>query len=199
MKAQSITPSTILLATAFKASATTEVPLGHKLVIPGDRPAAVVAFEGEVVAFFVSVAEMLSVPKSLAAIYGILFASPVPLTFSEIEARLDLSKGSVSQGLRALREIGAIKEVSMPADRTELFAPDTEMRQIIAHFLSSRVDDQLKSAKTRFKGFHAALGAFPSGEQKILKQRVKKLETWHGKASALVPLVRTFLKLAPSS
>lgn len=100
------------MATAFKASATTEVPLGHKLVIAGDRPAEVVNFERQVVDFFVSAADLLGVPKSVASIYGIVFASPVPLSFAEIEARLDISKGSVSQGLRVLREVGAIK----PAD-----------------------------------------------------------------------------------
>lgn len=82
---------------------------GWKLVIPGDRPADAVAFEVQMVDFFVSAADLLGVPKSVAAIYGVVFASPGPLSFAEIEARLDISKGSVSQGLRVLREVGAIK------------------------------------------------------------------------------------------
>ena len=77
----------------------------------GERPAAAVEFEGGVVAFFTEAAGLLGVPKSVAAIYGLTFASPEPLTFAQIEERLDLSKGSVSQGLRVLREIGALKVV----------------------------------------------------------------------------------------
>jgi len=62
------------------------------------RPADVVAFEEAVVAFFFDAAEILGVPKSLAAIYGVCFASPEPLSFSEVQERLDISAGSISQG-----------------------------------------------------------------------------------------------------
>lgn len=153
------------------------------------------AFEAGVVDFFMDAAEMLSVPKSVAAIYGILFASPQPLSFAEIEQRLHLSKGSISQGLRALREIGAIKEISTAADRAELFVPDTEMRKLIAHFLETRVDQQLGAAKPRLNSMQEALGAYSKGEQKILKERLQKLQRWHERTRALLPLIRTFLKL----
>lgn len=82
------------------------------LVVPGGRPAENVAFEERVVSFFVEAADLLGVPKSVAAIYGVIFASPVPLSFSDVEARLDISKGSISQGLRVLREVGAIRLAS---------------------------------------------------------------------------------------
>ena len=75
------------------------------------------------VGFFIDAADLLGVPKSVAVRYGIVFASPQPLSFADIEARGTLSKGSVSQGLRVLRQMGAIKEVSVPADRSELLPP----------------------------------------------------------------------------
>ena len=107
-----------------RASAEPVAVSSRALVRPGDRPAAQVAFDESLVDFFVSAADLLGVPKSVAAIYGIVFASPVPLSFAEIEARLDISKGSVSQGLRVLREVGALKEVSTAEDRAERFTPD---------------------------------------------------------------------------
>src|SRR5258708_7892040 len=88
-------------------------PLPSGLVIGGRRSAAVVAFEGAMVDFFVDAAELLGGQKSVAAIYGIVFASPVPLSFADIESRLDISKGSVSQGLRMLREVGALRAMSL--------------------------------------------------------------------------------------
>ena len=72
-------------------------PSSRSLVIAAGRLEATIAFEPNVVDFFVSAAELLSVPKSLTAIYGIVFASPAPLSFADIEARLDLSKDSLSQ------------------------------------------------------------------------------------------------------
>lgn len=72
------------------------------------------AVSSAIVAYFVDAAALLGVPKSVAAIYGTCFASSEPLSFSEIQERLDLSAGSISQGLKLLREMGALKIVDHP-------------------------------------------------------------------------------------
>lgn len=152
------------------------------------------AFDAALVDFFVDAADLLGVPKSVAAIYGIVFASPVPLSFADIEARLDFSKGSVSQGLRVLKEVGALKEVSTAADRAELFTPDLQLRKLVGRFLENRLQKQLAAGSTQL----AALGkAVPgrNGDAKILRERLKHLQNWHDKAKALLPLAKTFLKL----
>lgn len=167
----------------------------RSLVVPGDRSAAVVAFESDVVDFFVSAAELLGVPKSLAAIYGVVFASPAPLSFADIGARLDLSNGSVSQGLRALREVGAVQEVSTENDPAELFIPDLEMRRLIGRYLESRLDPQLKGGRDRLGSLDAQLAKLPPAERKQLAPRLQKLQRWHSRTRALLPLVKTFLKI----
>ncbi|MDB6113223.1 MAG: hypothetical protein JWQ62_168 [Lacunisphaera sp.] len=169
-------------------------PAGAQLVNGGNRPADVVAFENAMVDFFVGAADLLGVPKSVAAIYGIVFASPLPVSFADIEARLDISKGSISQGLRVLRDIGALREVSAASDRAELFTPDLELRKLIQRFLELRLQQQLDAGRGRL----AALGrTVPgrNGEAEILRKRLKHLQSWHDKAHALLPVVRAFLKL----
>jgi DNA-binding transcriptional ArsR family regulator len=199
-------------------------------------------FERAVVAFFTDAAQLLGVPYSVAAIYGVIFASPEPLTFSDISARLDLSKGSISQGLKALRDIGAVRAESeggggagkgqegrgkgqasvlasasssspsapsslrdrafplplaaSPARTATRYAPDTEMRKLIERFLESRVQPQLTSGKDRLAALKQLSAAFPPSDQAILRQRVEKLQAWHDRTRALVPLVHTFLKLS---
>jgi DNA-binding transcriptional regulator GbsR (MarR family) len=174
-------------------SRNTEISSPHPLVIPAGRPAAVVAFESDVVDFFVDAAELLGVPKSLAAIYGIVFASPAPLSFADIEARLDLSKGSISQGLRALREVGAVQEVSKREDPTELFAPDFEMRRLVGRYLSSRIAPHLNSGRTRLSTLEARVSRLPPRDLEFFIPRLKKLQAWHSKARALLPVIKTFL------
>lgn len=161
------------------------------------RPASVVEFEEAVVDFFVDAADLLGVPKSVAVLYGIVFATPRPLSFSDIEERVDLSKGSISQGLRVLREMGAIKEVSAPADRAELFTPDLEMRRLIQSFLEQRLQKQLDAGKSRLGVLKRALPDLEKSEAETLGLRIKQLQSWHEKARALLPIARTFLKLAP--
>ena len=146
-------------------------------------------------AFFLEAAEMLGVPKSVAAIYGICFASPEPLCYSDVRERLDISAGSISQGLRVLLEVGALKVVTKPLDHRECFTPDLEMRKLIAHYLEERVEKQLKSGRGRLEAIAKSVPAGNNGSAKVLKARLKSLQTWHRKARTLLPIARTVLKL----
>jgi len=76
----------------------------------GGHGASAAEFEHECVQFFAEVVQIFGVPKSVGQIYGILYAAPEPLSFSDIVARLEISKGSVSQGLALLRALGAIND-----------------------------------------------------------------------------------------
>ncbi len=173
-------------------------PKARDLLQKQERSASAVGFEEAVVEFFVDAADLLGVPKSVAVLYGIVFASPQPLSFADIEARGTLSKGSISQGLRVLREMGAIKEVSAPADRSELFTPDLEMRRLIQRFLEQRLQKQLDAGKSRLGNLQRALHDLEKSHAETLRSRIKQLQSWHEKARALLPIARTFLKLAPS-
>lgn len=75
------------------------------------------------VGVFSDLVGLLGLPKSLGEIYGFIFASAEPPTFAEIEHKLGLSKGSVSQGLRALRELGAIREAGVANGGPEAGGP----------------------------------------------------------------------------
>jgi DNA-binding transcriptional regulator GbsR (MarR family) len=172
-------------------------PKARDLLQKQERSASVVGFEEAVVDFFVDAADLLGVPKSVAVLYGIVFASPQPLSFADIQARGTLSKGSVSQGLRVLREMGAIKEVSAPADRSELFTPDLEMRRLIQRFLEQRLEKQLAAGKSRLSALQRSLPNLEKSHAETLRSRLEQLQSWHEKARALLPIARTFLKLAP--
>jgi DNA-binding transcriptional regulator GbsR (MarR family) len=169
----------------------------RSLVKAGGRPDAVVVFESQMVDFFVDAAEILGVPKSVASIYGIIFASPLPLSFSEISVRIEFSNGSISQGLKALREIGAIKATATEKDNLERFTPDLELRKLIARFLEQRLEKQLKSGSRRLAELKRAV---PVGEKKMaseLNLRLKSLSDWHTRAQQLLPIARAVLKSTP--
>ena len=174
----------------------TQSPNGAKLVRPGGRESVVVAFEETVVDFFVQAADLLGVPKSVAAIYGVCFSSAEPLSFADIEARLDLSAGSISQGLRVLREVGALKAVRGEHDRRESFTPDLELRKLVEHWMSERLQGQLKSGRGRLQQMSKAIPGGRSASAKVLRDRMKSLQTWHDKAFAILPIVRTMLKFS---
>ena len=172
-------------------------PLSWRLIRADGRPADVVAFEETVVEFFLEAAEILGVPKSLAAIYGVCFASPEPLGYSEVVDRLGLSAGSVSQGLRILQEINALKVAKSPQTKRDLFEPDLELRKLVAHYLEERVAKQLNSGRGRLLVMAKAIPDGTNGSSKILRARLKSLQSWHDKTRRLLPAIRVLLKLSP--
>jgi DNA-binding transcriptional regulator GbsR (MarR family) len=164
----------------------------HEPIGSGERTAETEAFEQAMVAFFVEAAEVFGLPKSVATIYGVVFASPEPLSFAEIEARVDLSKGSVSQGLKVLREMGALKEVSRAEDRAERFVPDLELKALVAGFLRTKVLPQLAKGGKRLdelQGLARKAGAGKSAHAKALTQRLEKLGAWQRKGQAVIPII----------
>jgi DNA-binding transcriptional regulator GbsR (MarR family) len=181
-----LTPSIVALSP--------EQPPG--LIKTGGRIPEETAFDAAMVEFFVKAADLLGIPKSVAAIYGTCFASPEPLSFADIEARLDISRGSISQGVRVLRDMGALKSVGKRDERREAFAPDLRLRNLIEHWLDSRLQKQLSAGQGRLQQLDKLVPGGRSASAKELRNRIKSLQAWHDKTRAVLPLVKTFLKLS---
>lgn len=154
------------------------------------------AGEREVIAIFVQMTQALGIPRSLGEIYGLLYATPQPLAFQDIVDRLGMSKGSVSQGLRFLRTVGAIKPVVITGDRREFFEPVVELRQLVAGFLRERLNPQIEAWGARAKALKPAdfaLEAFTEEHRETLDSRLGKLKTWQKRAGTVLPMVSKLL------
>ena len=97
--------------------------------------ASLSAIEVEVIDLFVSVMRLIGLPRSLGEIYGLLFISTLPLTLDDLVSRLQISKGSASQGPKTLRQIGAVKVTYVPGDRRDHFIAETELKRLAAGFI----------------------------------------------------------------
>jgi len=180
-----------------KSSAAT-FDLSWRLVRDDGRPSAGVAFDEAIVAFFLEAVVVLDVPKSVAAIYGICFASAEPLSFSEVKQRLNISAGSIDLGLCVLRDVGAPKTFSRDLDRRELFTPDLELRTLVSHYLEAPLQRQLKVGRVRLGELNRLIPNGTNGRvasAKLMRHRLVSLQHWRNRAAALLPIIRTFLKL----
>ena len=65
-------------------------------------------WETAVIDLFINAAISFGLPKSYGQIYGLLFCRDESLAMDEVMQLLKISKGSASQGLRALRQLGAV-------------------------------------------------------------------------------------------
>ena len=159
-------------------------------------PPALEPVQARFIELFVAAAEVLGVPRSLGEIYGVLYASPRPLSFQDIVDRLALSKGSVSQGLRTLRSLGAIRAAGLPDDRREYFEPETELRTLVGGLLRDRISPHLEHGRQRLDRVGAEISAgkgLSRAEAAVLRARVQKLENWRRKGAALLPVLTRVL------
>lgn len=150
-------------------------------------------FRKECVEFFAEVVQVLGIPKSYGQIYGLLFATPTPLSFTDIAEQLDISRGSASQGLQALRELGAVCNVDGEG-RRELFEPELRLRQLISGVLREKIEPLVATGVVRLKKLRLhAESATTKPALNFSIERIRKLESWRRQTGMLLPLVRGVL------
>lgn len=165
---------------------------------PEAEPLPPTPFEAEIVAVFSDLVTLLGLPKSMGEIYGLIFASSEPLLFSDIERKLRLSKGTVSQGLRSLRELGAVQGVGGEGERRERWVATIELRKLIGTILRERLVPYLERQDQRLAHAEALLGQSESAGLSpaaltTLRNRLDKLVTWQSRARTVLPLIGKML------
>ena len=159
--------------------------------------ALMAAYEEGLVAVFADLAELFGNPKSYGQIYGLLFASEEPLTIEEIGQRLDISQGSISQGLRQLESFGAIIKERNDGSRQALYTAKLEMKLLISGFLRERVIPRLESTESRVEEIRRALEAdkhiLDESFLETANHRLGRVAKWHRSARTILPLARKIL------
>jgi len=143
--------------------------------------------ELELGAFFVQMAGILGVPRSVAQIYALLYAADAALDFYQIQAKLGMSKGSVSQGLKFLRDHGMILSVKAKGSRRERWQPTPSLAASLVTLLRSQVLPALEqSSPSLDRIVQAAEGSAASPE---VIERLTRLRRWNSRALELFPLM----------
>ncbi len=150
--------------------------------------------EREFVSIFSDLADLFGNPRSHGAIYGLLFSSERPLAMEEIITRLEISKGSASQGLRQLEELGAILRTRENGERSHTYAARIDLKPLIAGFLHKRLTPRLAASATRLKDLERLLPELPTGLRPIARLRLKRVTKWNKRARAFLPLAQKLLQ-----
>jgi DNA-binding transcriptional regulator GbsR (MarR family) len=145
--------------------------------------------ETAIIDFFFQLSRLLGQPRSLAEIYGMLFISAHPLAMDDLIARLGLSKGSASQGLKFLRNLGAVKTVYVAGDRRVHYEAVAELRNLVTRFLRDQIVPHLDSGEERLKHIAGLVRQLPAQERARLNGRVTMLQSWGKRGRRFLPLV----------
>ncbi len=148
---------------------------------------------------FVRAAALIGLPRSIGEIYGCLYCSPEPLDFDQIEARLGISRGSVSGGLKTLRQLGAVKMHYVSGSRKDHYLPELSMERLVRGFIKDQFTPHLESSAERLAAIEDQVAAIgdPS-ERQHASARLQTLQTWQRRVRKLLPVALTVLGGLPS-
>jgi len=148
----------------------------------------------QVVDFFVDGVRILGLPRSIGEIYGLLFISSEPLALDDLVAKLGISKGSASQGLRTLKTLGAVRETEGNSDRRTYYEPATELKRLVGGFIREQVRPHLNSGKSKLQQLSetVALTQDPV-EREFFKDRIERLESWMKRGAQVLPMLQKIL------
>lgn len=146
----------------------------------------------ELVALFSELAEIFGNPRSYGAIYGLLFAEELPLSMDEIVVRIEVSKGTASQGLRHLEDLGAI--IREKDGRSHRYTARLEIRPLVAGFLNKRLLPGLSGGRARLKVLQDLVPQLPPSAQPGARLRLQRITQWHNRAATFLPLAERILQ-----
>lgn len=151
-------------------------------------------FEANVVEFFCDGVRMIGLPRSIGEIYGLLFVSKEPLSLDDLVSKLNISKGTASQGLKMLRELGAVKDAEGEIPRRSYFTPDIELKQLVGGFIKEQVRPHLASGEDKLDHLKEMLTEIPAEDERSFYQaRLERLGGWSKKARIALPLIQKIL------
>ncbi|MGD0744376.1 MAG: transcriptional regulator [Verrucomicrobiota bacterium] len=145
--------------------------------------------EVETIHLFVQFSRALGQPRSVAEIYGLLFISHRPLPMDELIGRLELSKGSASQGLRYLLDLGAVRTVYVAGERRTHYEAVAELRNLAGRFIRQQIVTHFQDSGSRLAHIAAQSEKLSGEERQHVVARVKMLRSWEKNAKRVLPLV----------
>ena len=158
------------------------------------RPKPLTKLELEVITMFVQLARALGQPRSYAEIYGLIFISEQPLTLEDVIARLGISRGSASMGLKFLRNLGAVKLVYIPGDRSIHYEAVAQLRLLVTRFLQKQILPQFDSSRERLDAIAGMVKELPPAERAHVSARISTLRTWARRTERLMPVLMKILE-----
>ena len=150
--------------------------------------------ETEVIDLFVQPSRVLGFPKSTAEIYGLLFISPSPLAMDDLTARLNLSKGSASQGLKFLRNLGAVKTVYVAGDRRDHYEAENRIAEPCGRFSKGTTGSHFTRGLARLRRIEEISRQLSVEDRDEVSAKLDKLRHWEKSGKQLIPWIVKFFR-----
>ncbi len=160
----------------------------------GDSRNRLDPIQESLISFFVDGVKLLGLPPSVGGIYGLLFSSREPLALDDLVNQLDISKGSASQGLRMLRQIGAVSEIAKEGERRTYFQAEQQLKQLVGGFIKQEIRPHLSSGKEKAQNLDTMIKDIDDVELKqFYEEQIQQVNRWLAKARLVLPILQKVL------
>jgi len=149
--------------------------------------------EVETINLFVQFSRALGQPRSYAEIYGLLYLSEQPLPMDTLINRLQMSKGSASQGLKYLEDLGAVRAVYLAGERRTHYEAVAELRGLAGRFLGQQIMPFFDDSSARLDQMMEHAQKLSGARRKHAMARIKMLRSWERNARRVLPFILTLL------
>lgn len=160
---------------------------------PDGSPHELAPLERQVLAVFVDGVRVLGMPRSIGEIYGLLFISRSPLALDDLVQRLNISKGSASQGLRMLKNLGAVREANGNdgPERRTYYEPAVELKRLVGGFIREQIRPHLDSGKSKINQLAETANQIDDPHHReFLCGRIDRLDNWMRSGRRVLPILQ---------
>jgi len=148
------------------------------------------AWEFSFIEFFAHAANLIGLPKSIGEIYGLLFCASAALNLDDLQRRLNISRGSASQGLKLLRQLGAVQVKTVKGSKKDHYLPELSMKRLVAGFIRDQFGPHLESGSPKLNKIEALIENEANLERRLHGiQRLRTLRIWQKGLQKLLPLI----------
>ncbi len=142
---------------------------------------------------FIRGVQVLGLPKSIGEIYGLLFITAEPQPLDALVQRLHISKGSASQGLKFLRNLGAVQQTYVAGDRRDHYVAETALKKLVGGFVKGEVTPHMESGASRLEHLQELASKDRSPDGDFYRTRIAQIKRWRSRGGKLLALVEKFL------
>lgn len=133
-------------------------------------------------------------PKSMGAIFAVLYLSPSALSLDELVSKTGFTKGAISTGVRSLARMGLIHRQSKLGDRKDYYIAESDFYKAIRAILKGRENSEFDRALSSVKDTLGELkvgstSVNDSEEWDFVQERVGEMQSFFDGLDSLVRVV----------
>ena len=92
------------------------------------------------------ISQFWGLPKSMGAIFAVLYLSPTALSLDEIVAETNFTKGAISTSVRTLARMGLVHRQSKLGDRKDYYIAESDFYKVVRSILKGRENNEFNRA-----------------------------------------------------